>query len=1175
MITFRQGIGWSFARHLSSAATSKVFGLKNPKGPLLTSMGPQRNRIAEQSRSLHDFSFSWADPKSSLGAKLALRIPKPLLNLPKTRFALNIEQILGNPLLMSNFLSKLDNFTFDLKEYSTLTRQRFLSEMETAIGQEPELGKHLADAALRFVSTESALSPFFWRNLAKEDGFGAANELLCYLQTQGGELKRLIPMLLEDPLMHQFILKHIERWKVDDDGFFLALFKLASIDQRTDLYKILWEKATQRWDQAPPGEDIFKELLTLDRKILEMAPKGWILKRNKDACQALKLPLLELILLKNECSFLEEIFLERASAPSLESKEINLSRLAKKIEERNQRGDKNTNELELLKKFFRSNDALFLGDKKGDLLFLGTYFFYANDKEGVALFLEKLKTLQTKNRSWAMEQFSTLVKLNQSSRFPNGVASLLNKSADGLLEPKDQFSLMRFDDRFLEALFLQQKDPFGLIQSDWDRKLFRKFFDLCQKRGQKELLQNLNLNITNLLPVLDYFFSHKIPEFQEIFAEKLQQLSDLEQIEFIEFLASRTYESNPSLPELSSRSVHPKNPVRAMSESILLCFLKDSKKHSPGVRSSLFRLAAATETGLEKFSEAYKDSSSYTRYAKWTDREVDLFLELLDRQNKLGTILEQQLTACLIKSIPLKILSEPFFEKILKQGKSAELALFIAEHRPGLLAEYIKKAESFFTTEGSIDEDASKLLSKVKDLVKFENRSYYRPIISLWCNSVRMAIDSGQGSLTRGWNIEFPKMGKFFVFFPMLFIQKWDGYASSLAAEKLKETLKRSENVLKSGETHVMDNLLGFMEFLDRTPIDPLKKIRIIQSIFDVSTDGPTDSLARFEQAKRIVTRISMLKIFADLDGSKLDEIPVEGEAFLVKMLPFLEKMPQEYKRLFSEKILNDRVRGAWFRYYSGAVEKAFVPRFLELTDRMVMSTNKARYNTIPFQEKWKETNSHVWEKWKQNREFVLSDSGTKIEFTDDPVDLFLSGDEVHGSCMHTSKKNPHLLHYTNEGVNKLIAVKNSKEKIEARALLRLVWNQSKQKPAFFLEPAYGDSFYHSKIRESAKKLAEDFEVELFSQCEEVKGALDPSLIMFESPEKLGWSDSIGVLIKREFLTLKAIHPAAQCQRMSLFSDTKKGEDRDWFLGVLVLMGLGVTAKNWHAVKRLQAEQNP
>jgi hypothetical protein len=438
-----------------------------------------------------------------------------------------------------------------------------------------------------------------------------------------------------------------------------------------------------------------------------------------------------------------------------------------------------------------------------------------------------------------------------------------------------------------------------------------------------------------------------------------------------------------------------------------------------------------------------------------------------------------------------------------------------------------------------------------------------------------MAIDSGQGSLNRGWYIAFPKMGKFFVFFPMLFIQKWDKYASSLAAEKLKETLKRSENVLKSGETHVMDNLLGFMEFLDRTPIDPLKKIGIIQSVFDVSKNGPTDSLARLEQAKRIVTRISMLKIFADLDGSKLDETPVEGEAFLVKMLPFLEKMPQEYKRLFSEKILNDRVRGAWFRYYSGAVEKAFVPRFLELTDRMVMSTNKARYNTIPFQEKWNETNSHVWEKWKENRGFALLDTGARIEFTDDPVDLFLSGDEVQGSCMHTSKKNPHLLHYTNEGANKLIAVKNSKEKIEARALLRLVWNQSKQKPAFFLEPPYGDSFYHGKIRESAEKLAEDFEVELFSQDEKVKGAVNPSLIMFESPEKHGWSDSIGILVKREFLTLKAVHPIAQNQGGTLFSGTKKGEDLDWFLGVLVLMGLGVTVKNWQAVKRIQAEENP
>ncbi|MBP9842133.1 MAG: hypothetical protein KBC64_06905 [Simkaniaceae bacterium] len=81
-----------------------------------------------------------------------------------------------------------------------------------------------------------------------------------------------------------------------------------------------------------------------------------------------------------------------------------------------------------------------------------------------------------------------------------------------------------------------------------------------------------------------------------------------------------------------------------------------------------------------------------------------------------------------------------------------------------------------------------------------------------------------------------------------------------------------------------------------------------------------------------------------------------------------------------------------------------------------------------------------------------------QVTITDDPIDLFLCGTEVVGSCQHITAPASHnrcLLGYVLDGKNKLLAIKDSEGKIVARRILRLLFD-TKGAPALFLEEYYG-----------------------------------------------------------------------------------------------------------------------
>lgn len=87
------------------------------------------------------------------------------------------------------------------------------------------------------------------------------------------------------------------------------------------------------------------------------------------------------------------------------------------------------------------------------------------------------------------------------------------------------------------------------------------------------------------------------------------------------------------------------------------------------------------------------------------------------------------------------------------------------------------------------------------------------------------------------------------------------------------------------------------------------------------------------------------------------------------------------------------------------------------------------------------------------------SNTRYRIVETDDPCDLLLIGTEVKGSCQSISgdpNSNKALLSFLMNGEVKAIAVKQG-DKVVARVLMRLMWDDQNNKPVLLQEPLYSN----------------------------------------------------------------------------------------------------------------------
>jgi hypothetical protein len=108
------------------------------------------------------------------------------------------------------------------------------------------------------------------------------------------------------------------------------------------------------------------------------------------------------------------------------------------------------------------------------------------------------------------------------------------------------------------------------------------------------------------------------------------------------------------------------------------------------------------------------------------------------------------------------------------------------------------------------------------------------------------------------------------------------------------------------------------------------------------------------------------------------------------------------------------------------------------------------------------------------------SKEGFTIVDTDDYWDLFMCGTDVEGSCQRVDGNpnlNKCLLAYVMDGENRLLAIKGPDGKIEARAILRLLYDAREKSPVLFMERIYSNAFgrYDQALIGFAKKRAEEF----------------------------------------------------------------------------------------------------
>jgi ankyrin repeat protein len=110
---------------------------------------------------------------------------------------------------------------------------------------------------------------------------------------------------------------------------------------------------------------------------------------------------------------------------------------------------------------------------------------------------------------------------------------------------------------------------------------------------------------------------------------------------------------------------------------------------------------------------------------------------------------------------------------------------------------------------------------------------------------------------------------------------------------------------------------------------------------------------------------------------------------------------------------------------------------------------------------------------------------GKKFEIidSDDPIDLFLCGTEVLGSCQRVDG-DPHLnqclMGYVLDGKSRLLAIKDPEtNRIVARAMIKILVD-SRDRPQLFFERVYGNAKFGKELLAFAKQKAENLGVALF-----------------------------------------------------------------------------------------------
>ncbi|MGB0360404.1 MAG: hypothetical protein ACPGEF_03220, partial [Endozoicomonas sp.] len=220
------------------------------------------------------------------------------------------------------------------------------------------------------------------------------------------------------------------------------------------------------------------------------------------------------------------------------------------------------------------------------------------------------------------------------------------------------------------------------------------------------------------------------------------------------------------------------------------------------------------------------------------------------------------------------------------------------------------------------------------------------------------------------------------------------------------------------------------------------------------------------------------------------------------------------------------------------SLSKAAKDELIELLDCFIKS---ASADTFVEERQSTENNPHfkaileVWPELKQGWNACFSgfsdqiktqlDNKESLQLTEDPWDLFISGQEVDTCQAPNSRlgQNHALMGYVMDGTNVMLAKKNGSGSITARTIIRAVFNDKGQ-PALFMEKVYTKKATdHSLLMGAANEVSQQMKVPLYFS--HMSSGREETLSMQGGRAPFDYFDSLGLIIERQArnITLRGV----------------------------------------------------
>lgn len=322
-------------------------------------------------------------------------------------------------------------------------------------------------------------------------------------------------------------------------------------------------------------------------------------------------------------------------------------------------------------------------------------------------------------------------------------------------------------------------------------------------------------------------------------------------------------------------------------------------------------------------------------------------------------------------------------------------------------------------------------------------------------------------------------------------------YSTLMQKFKSSNFLKNSINVQKVIEAFIeLDNLnirsdkrISILNFLCANITNITRNMQYIANIIELGYDK----------------KLNLIK--GDSDENILKNIYFKVYAVYLKMnygSDFIESYEKFVLRKDNEKRkLEEHIMTYVINICTNEKLMEVTKKFLN-TMYDIKEFRKLRYdvNSSEHLKTIQEINKGVYKKWILE---INKDKEEEVRVTDDPVDLFLIGTEVDGSCQRVGADisyNKCLMAYVMDGKNKAVVISKD-NRIIARSIIRLLLDYEKNEVVMVMEKMY-----------KRNGISEDYVDKLKKRCVEYAKWLNVSLIYEDKSANPNKKYTVGLLSK-------------------------------------------------------------